>query len=267
MSETELRVICKSCRTEVSPYVTECPYCGARVRKRAPKLERRDGGLEAKKTRKQLRGERRAERKARRRERSASIRGRAGAGRLGSVAAPATALLVLAPAVAMLVRIASGGDIGGFGAVVIPGEEQWWRFLTAPFAYADVGYLFAVGLALVIFAPGIERSAGSVATLLLLVACGSFGALIGWMVEDQTTSFAVIAGGNGMALGAVAAWWMIRRRETAETDEEPDSIGVIVSAAVILLLPLVVESASFWAAPAGGAFGLLAGLTASVARR
>ncbi len=44
MSETELSVICKNCGSEVSPYVTECPYCGARLRKRAPKLERRGDG-------------------------------------------------------------------------------------------------------------------------------------------------------------------------------------------------------------------------------
>ena len=48
MSETELSVICKNCGSEVSPYVTECPYCGARLRKRAPKLERRGDGLEPK---------------------------------------------------------------------------------------------------------------------------------------------------------------------------------------------------------------------------
>ena len=47
MSETELSVICKNCGSEVSPYVTECPYCGTRLRKRAPKLERRGDGLEA----------------------------------------------------------------------------------------------------------------------------------------------------------------------------------------------------------------------------
>ena len=47
MSETELSVICKNCGSEVSPYVTECPYCGARLRKRAPKLERRGDALEA----------------------------------------------------------------------------------------------------------------------------------------------------------------------------------------------------------------------------
>src|SRR6478609_6059458 len=47
MSETELSVICKNCGSEVSPYVTECPYCGARLRKRAPKLERKGDQFEA----------------------------------------------------------------------------------------------------------------------------------------------------------------------------------------------------------------------------
>src|SRR3954471_18818694 len=36
----DLFVVCKSCQSEVSPYITECPYCGARLRKRAPKLDR-----------------------------------------------------------------------------------------------------------------------------------------------------------------------------------------------------------------------------------
>src|SRR4051794_18904377 len=36
----DLFVVCKNCRAEVSPYITECPYCGHRLRKRAPKLDR-----------------------------------------------------------------------------------------------------------------------------------------------------------------------------------------------------------------------------------
>src|SRR3954464_4114592 len=47
MAETELTVVCKNCGAEVSPYVTECPYCGARLRKRAPKLERKGDQFEA----------------------------------------------------------------------------------------------------------------------------------------------------------------------------------------------------------------------------
>ena len=38
MAEVDLNVVCKNCGSEVSPYITECPYCGQRLRKRAPKL-------------------------------------------------------------------------------------------------------------------------------------------------------------------------------------------------------------------------------------
>ena len=39
-ADPDLFVVCKNCGSEVSPYITECPYCGTRLRKRAPKLER-----------------------------------------------------------------------------------------------------------------------------------------------------------------------------------------------------------------------------------
>src|ERR1700728_4115367 len=42
MSRADLYVVCKNpdCGAEVSPYVTECPYCGTRLQKRAPKLDK-----------------------------------------------------------------------------------------------------------------------------------------------------------------------------------------------------------------------------------
>src|SRR6202008_4662809 len=43
-SGPDLFVVCKKCGAEVSPYITECPYCGTRLRKRAPKIER-DGTI------------------------------------------------------------------------------------------------------------------------------------------------------------------------------------------------------------------------------
>src|SRR4051795_12601780 len=39
-SGPDLYVVCRSCGREVSPYITECPYCGNRLRKRAPKLDK-----------------------------------------------------------------------------------------------------------------------------------------------------------------------------------------------------------------------------------
>lgn len=255
MSETELRVVCKSCGAEVSPYVTECPYCGTRVRKRAPKLERRNGGLEAKKSRREKRRERQARKAA---KESVSYGARPWA----------TGLVILVPAIAMLVRIGTGGDFDTFGALVVPFDSGWWRFLSAPFAYLSVGYLFAVSLAVAMFAPGLERRLGSVATLILLVACGSLGMLAAYGVEDQRGVLEVVSGGNGMALGVIAAWFVVRRHESRALGEDgPDPIGVLVCVAVILLLPVVVETANVWSGLAGGAVGALAGLAATLVRR
>ena len=189
MSDTELSVVCKSCGSEVSPYVTECPYCGTRLRKRAPKLER----------------------------------------------------------------------VG----------DEWWRYLAAPFVYDDVGYLFACGLAIAIFLPAIERRVGSFATLLLVLGCGSLGALA---ADGLDSSFgdgvAVVAGGNGIALGAVAAYAVIRDAERrADPTEEYDRIALAVAAIVLLLLPLVEDYASAVAGVVGGLIGGACGLAAALGGR
>ena len=77
----------------------------------------------------------------------------------------------------------------------------------------------------------------------------------------------VIAGGNGMALGALAAWFAIRRAESHHAiEEEYDLIGVVVAAAVLLALPLFDSTANVFAGLVGGAVGGFAGLAASVLR-
>ena len=53
-----MSVVCKSCGSEVSPYVTECPYCGTRLRKRAPKLERHGDEFTPRERRRRLRAPR-----------------------------------------------------------------------------------------------------------------------------------------------------------------------------------------------------------------
>ncbi|HMU26872.1 MAG TPA: rhomboid family intramembrane serine protease [Solirubrobacterales bacterium] len=259
MSETELNVVCKSCGAEVSPYVTECPYCGARLRKRAPDLELGgDGGLEPKQSRREKRREEKARQKAARRSGPRPAR----AASLG-VRPWATISLILIPAVALIVRIALGNALEDFGGVIVPVQSEWWRILTAPFAYLSVGYLFAVGLALALFGPGIERRFGTVPTFLLLVACGALGVLAASAVADQREVLTVIAGGNGIALGAIGAWFMVARSESRATGDGFEAAGAIVSAAVILLLPVVVPTADFWSGLAGGIVGVLAGFTAT----
>jgi membrane associated rhomboid family serine protease len=255
MSETELSVICKNCGSEVSPYVTECPYCGARLRKRAPKLERRGDALEAQEPR----------RKRRRRRMSRPARPSFAV----STDRPyATIAIVLASAILLLVRQASGGALETFGGLVVPLEDDWWRVLTAPFAYVDVGYLFVVAIALAIFGTGVERRLGTAPTAVLLVACGALGMLVASVVANAQDDFTVIAGGNGIALGAVAAWFAIRRAEVQGTiGDDYDAIGVAVAAVALIALPLFVPSADLLAGLVGGAVGAFAGLAASALHR
>jgi membrane associated rhomboid family serine protease len=249
VSETELSVICKNCGSEVSPYVTECPYCGARLRKRAPKLERRGEGLEAKRSRRRAR------------------RQRAVAKRFEPGRPYVTISAILAGAVLLLVQRASGNSLATYGGLVVPLESDPWRYLTAPFAYSDVGYLFVVAVALVLFVPGLERRLGLFASALLVLACGALGMLAAYGIEDARESIVVIAGGNGMALGALAAWLAIRRAEVrGAIDEELDRVGVAVVAAVLLLLPIFDDSANVFAGVAGGLVGGLAGLAAAAVR-
>lgn len=253
MSETELSVICKNCGSEVSPYVTECPYCGARLRKRAPKLERRGDGLEAM-----------PRRSPARRLLRLRLRGRVAA---DAHRPYATIAVILGSAALLLVEQATGASLAGVGGLTVPVHGEWWRFFTAPFAYTDVGYLFIVAIGLAIFGTGVEHRLGSAATGLLLIACGALGMLAASGIASAQGDIVVIAGGNGMALGAVAAWFAIRRAEAHHAvDQDYDRIGVIVAAAVLLALPIFESNADIFAGLVGGAVGGLAGLAASALR-
>jgi membrane associated rhomboid family serine protease len=252
VSETELSVVCKNCGSEVSPYVTECPYCGARLRKRAPKLERRGDGLEP--------------RPSRRRRRRLTL-GRSPGDAFAASRPYATAAIILGSAVVLVLQRATDNPLTDFGAIAGPVGNDWWRYLAAPFAYLDIGYLFVVAVGLAIFATGLERRLGSAPTLLLLVACGSLGMLAADGIETGLGNLPLAAGGNGMALGALAAWFEIRRAETrAAIDDEYDAVAVAVAAAVLLALPIAEDSANVYAGLAGGAVGALAGLAAVALR-
>jgi membrane associated rhomboid family serine protease len=183
----------------------------------------------------------------------------------GAAARPyATMAAILGPAVMILMQKATGDSLGTFGGIVVPFQDQWWRYLTAPFAYGDVGYLFVVAVGLAIFASGVERRLGTAPTAVLLIACGSLGMLVATGIANAQGGIAVIAGGNGMALGALAAWFAIRRAEThGAIDADYDAIGVIVAATVLLLLPVFDSSADVFAGLVGGAVGGLAGLAAA----
>jgi len=253
VSSPELSVVCKSCGSEVSPYVTECPYCGTRVRKRAPKLERRGDELAATETR---RGRRRARRRAR-------------AEALGE-RPYATIVAVIAPSLVLLAGVALGESIYGLGAIVGPVGSEWWRYITAPFAYSDTGYLFVVALGVVIFGSAVERRLGAVPTLIVILACGSLGMLAANGIEQAIGSegnILIAAGGNGVALGLLCAWAVMRTAEVRRAvDEEAEVIGAVIAAAVLVLLPLVDDSANVFAGLAGALIGTACGLGTVLAR-
>lgn len=257
----ELSVVCKNCGAEVSPYVTECPYCGTRLRKRAPQLERRGDELTAKETRKTRRERKRREAASERADRAFAAAGRP----------YVTIVAVVAPAVFAILAaghvfsIFDGGAIS-YGGVIVngdPGAEPW-RYLAAPWVAFSPGYLFCTGLAIAIFGRGLERRLGSFALALLLIACGALGMLAAQAFAQAFDTTFLAYGGNGVALGALACWAVLRRSETGvSADDETDWIGVAVIAAVLLLLPLVQDFADPVAGIVGGLVGALAGLGAS----
>lgn len=257
-SQPELSVVCKNCGSEVSPYVTECPYCGTRVRKRAPKLQRL--------------GEPVKPPRAKRPRMPRIGRPRMPAVRLERDRPYATLAALVIPALLILIERATTLTVVDLGAIATSGDVEWWRYLAAPFAYTQVGYFFVIGIAIAIFGRGLERRLGTVATAVLLVACGALGMVVAHGLESIGSETAVIgaAGGNGIALGALAAWLMIHLREQRQmaasqssypADSERDPIGLAVVAVVLLALPLVTDWANVWAglggAVAGGAAGVI----------
>ena len=255
MSSPELSVVCRSCGEEVSPYVTECPYCGTRLRKRAPKLELRGDEITPRQSRRARRRIARAQRLEQLAERPY-----------------ATIAAILLPALLVLVRTASTHfTIYNLGAIVGPVDDQWWRYLTAPFVYPDLGYLFVASVAIAIFGVAVERRLGAVPTAILIIACGSLGMVAADGIESTFASnndILLAAGGNGIALGLLAAWGVLRAAEVrGRPDEDVEVIGAAVAAAVLILLPLVEDFASVFAGLAGALVGAACGLAAAYARR
>ena len=114
-SSSELGVICHSCGEEVSAYVTECPYCGTRLRKRAPKLERQGDEIVAQEPRSQKRRRKREERRAQR----AGKPGRVSRAREFAAERPIVTLTaIVGPAALLLVQRAAGLNPADVGAVV-----------------------------------------------------------------------------------------------------------------------------------------------------
>jgi membrane associated rhomboid family serine protease len=240
-SGPDLYLVCKSCGAEVSPYITECPYCGTRIQKRAPKLDR--GGVP------------KAPRKARSRPQLPRLR----PGEIPGIRAdrrPWAAWVLVVASLLVTVALKSGlldyNDLG-YSA----GLDDPWRPFTTLFTYISTGYEAVTVGTIALFGWLLERRHGWWAPLLVFFVAGAGGAYVA--VEFAGEGIAL--GANGAALGLLAAWAMrdiLGRRKGFEDDS--DLLGVLAIAAVLVLLPLATTDASGVAGVVGGVVGILFGL-------
>lgn len=242
----DLFVICKSCGSEVSPYITECPYCGSRLRKRAPKLDR--DGRPKEKPRKH------------RRTPSPSL-GPLRRGEIPGIRVDsrpyATIAIVLASLVLLVLLRAAVVSLSDVIVVLGRFEDPWWHLLTAPFAYENTGYAFVAVFAIAIFGWLLERRHGPLAIVLLFLLGGAGGMAVAAAAE----TFPLASGGNGLALALVAAWAVPDLLDLRKGREiEGDLLGAATFAVVLLLLPVAVETADALAGATGLLVGLLVGL-------
>ncbi len=249
----DLFVVCQQCGSEVSPYITECPYCGHRLRQRAPKLPRansRGGALR-----------RFVHRPAFARLRSPSARStRTGSSRYGyslTASRPyATIALVGFGCVAWIA--VRGGYIGFFKlAIVGPLHGDWWKLLSSQFAYLNGLYAFVTLLAIAIFGWLLERRRGPAIVLALFFGGGVTGALAASAVYAEP----IVSGANGAALALLAAW-AIPDLAAARGGSyyDGDLLGTGALAATLLVIPYARPEVSWLAGVVGGAFGLTVGL-------
>jgi membrane associated rhomboid family serine protease len=266
VSEPELFVVCKNCSAEVSPYVTECPYCGRRVRKRAPKLER---GAPAPSPPPPSPPPVQEEPEAPPKRRRAPRRPRMRVAR--ETAAPWVAPdtrpyavyglvgLSLLVTVALAVRADLLLDLG----VVGPVGGEWWRLFTTPFVHDNAGYQFVALVATAVFGMHLERRFGRLTVVLVFLLAGAAGAALA-----TGLSLVPALGANGAAFGLLVAWFVDDRRAHRRGEERgSDLVGVAVFAAALLLLSVAWPPASIAAALGGAAVGGVLGLVFSAFRR
>ncbi len=256
-SGADLFVVCKNCGSEVSPYITECPYCGHRLRRRAPKLPRE--GESSPKPR-GLRGRWGAQGATTRPSpaRSRARRTRPSFAAMDATRQYATIAIVAAGAV-LWVLLRAGYFSASKLAVAGPLHGDWWKLFTTQFAYIAGGlYAFVALLVVAIFGWLLERRLGPIFVLVLFFGAGAAGALVALAVYP----FPAVLGANAGALALLAAWAAPDLRAArAGHYYEGDLLGAGALAALLLAMPFVLRlpEASWLAGVTGGVLGLLVG--------
>jgi membrane associated rhomboid family serine protease len=239
----DLFVICKSCGSEVSPYITECPYCGNRLRKRAPKIDRQGRVTE--------RRRRRPPTPALPRLRRGEIPG------IRPESRPyATISLVVLGLVGCLLWRTGLVHIDQIAIVGKP-QTHWWRLLTAPFTYDNTGFAIITLATIGLYGYLLERRHGPVP----VIALAALGGVGGIAATVAVYPFPVVLGANGAALALLVAWAIPDLLSWRAGEEiEGDLIGTAVIGAAVAVMPLVVNDASWIASGVGVLAGVGLGL-------
>ncbi|MFI5004408.1 MAG: rhomboid family intramembrane serine protease [Solirubrobacterales bacterium] len=255
-SGADLFVVCKRCGSEVSPYITECPYCGNRLRRRAPKLPR----------------EHSPQRAPHRSRLPVPSLGRLRRGEIEGVRGESLPYATIAlVAVSCVAWVLSSGGYVGLGRLVVVGPLQgdWWKLLTNQFGYGigfSAGvYAFSAVLAVAIFGWLLERRHGSFAVLVAFFGAGATGALAALAAYP----IPLVGGADAGALALLAAW-AVPDLQAARGRRyyDGDLLGTAAIAAVLLAMPFARWEASWLAGVTGAFVGLVLGygLTGTRAR-
>ncbi len=257
VSQPDLFVVCKNCGSEVSPYVTECPYCGQRVRKRAPKLERDDHGSDPRPK------QRRRKVPKLSRLRPSEIEG------IAPDTRPVATFVLIGVSIALTLAMTGGLTPVDVGGLVVGLADEPWRYATTAFVHISLTYQFAALVTVGVFGTLLERRFGWFAPVLVFVVAGAAGAAAAAQVVNVSALEPAIMGANGAALGLLTAWLMDDVRAARRGDPRGnDLVGVAVIAVLLLALPLVVAEANPVAGPVGGLAGaLMAPLLGLLSRR
>jgi membrane associated rhomboid family serine protease/predicted RNA-binding Zn-ribbon protein involved in translation (DUF1610 family) len=287
--QAELFTVCSSCGQQVSTFVTECPYCGTRLQKRAPRLDRKDGDLEAllrlptyepdrpgrdgdsgdddnvvplKPKRRSVRDRipkaaATKPRKAPRQKKQSSYY--ATEGKAYATFAIVLLALIGLPVEAILVI----NDLALFDGSPI------WRSVTAALTFGNTWNALAVLTTFGVFGWLWERRAGLVGSLVVVVAFLAAG--VGGLLLDRalsSDSTALFYGAAGPAI-ALATAWIVCELRARRANEALD--GDVMGATVLLVVPIATTILTADAVPVsialGLALGAAMGLALSLAKR
>ena len=260
MSQPDLFVVCKNCQAEVSPYITECPYCGTRLRKRAPKIERPDAppAKPARRARRGAGAPGRPKSKPRSKPSKPSL-GRLRAGEIPGIRGdehgkPWVTIVLVAMSFGIWLSLAfyTRAELALNALSADP-----WLYATASLVNDGTAAQLAVVVGLGLYGWLLERHYGRLAVVGLFLLCGPGALAIAVAIDPGTFVF----GSNGAALGFLCAWVVpvLLARRRSDEDDDADLLGTLVIAVVLLLVP-VLSQGSALAGVTGGLLGAIVGL-------